>query len=557
MSDSSPAFEIRSLSSLSKVFLDQDLLDSEVKSGTALWNEVYSFQVAYRSQETLKNIRISVQSDWSPYTRLRTVGHAPSELPTYPNPDAGYLRTSPGLFPDILVPLAEGAHAVAGQWRSVWVTVDLPSMEQSGAGGKRVSGTIALSFEAQDGKPLGEALHSLDVLSAELPPQKLLHTQWFHSDCIATQYGVEVFGEEHWRFIEAYATNAFRHGINLLLTPLFTPPLDTAIGHERPTVQLVAVEKTGDDSYRFDFGLLDRWVDMCDRIGIRHFEFSHLFTQWGAKHAPKIMAKVNGEEKRIFGWDTDAAGAEYRSFLDQFLPELVAFIRERGLENRVYFHVSDEPIMDHLDNYRQASELLKKHLSDFPFLDALSNYEFYKHGLVDIAIPSNDHIEDFIEQKIDPLWTYYCCAQSDKVSNRFFSLPSYRNRIIGLQFYKFGVQGFLHWGFNFWYSQYSAKPIDPYRVTDADVAFPSGDAFAVYPGADGPVDSLRWEVFREGLQDLRALELLESLAGRERAMGLVEEGLDAPIAFDSYPQSAEWLLDRRARINAAISEALV
>jgi hypothetical protein len=92
-------------------------------------------------------------------------------------------------------------------------------------------------------------------------------------------------------------------------------------------------------------------------------------------------------------------------------------------------------------------------------------------------------------------------------------------------------------------------------VTDADVAFPSGDAFAVYPGAEGPVDSLRWEVFREALQDLRALELLESLTGKERAMALIEEGLEAPIAFDSYPQSAEWLLDRRARINAAIEEA--
>ncbi|MHA6482404.1 DUF4091 domain-containing protein [Paenibacillus sp. strain BS8-2] len=552
----SPAFEIRSLSSLTKVFIDQELHDPEVNSGTSLWNEVYSFQIAYRSHETLKNIRISVQSDWSPFITLRTVGHAPSELPTYPNPDAGYLRTTPGLYPDILVPLEEGAHAVAGQWRSVWVTVDLPPMAQSGSAGGRVSSSITLSFAAQDGRALGEALHTLNVLPAELPPQKLLHTQWFHSDCIATQYGVEVFSEEHWRLIEAYASNAYRHGINLLLTPLFTPPLDTAIGHERPTVQLVAVEQFGDGAYRFDFSLLDRWVDMCGRIGIRHFEFSHLFTQWGAKHAPKIMAKVNGEDKRIFGWDTDAAGGEYRSFLDQFLPELVTFIRTRGIEKQVYFHISDEPLMEHMDNYRQASEILKKHLHEFPFLDALSNYEFYKHGLVDIAIPSNDHIEDFIEQKIDPLWTYYCCAQSDKVSNRFFSLPSYRNRIIGLQFYKFGVKGFLHWGFNFWYSQYSAKAINPYLVTDADVAFPSGDAFAVYPGADGPVDSLRWEVFREGLQDLRALELLESLTGKEHAMALIEEGLVEPIAFNRYPHGADWLLDRRARINAAIAEAM-
>ena len=175
---------------------------------------------------------------------------------------------------------------------------------------------------------------------------------------------------------------------------------------------------------------------------------------------------------------------------------------------------------------------------------------------MEIPVPANDHIEPFIEQGVDPLWTYYCVSQRKKVSNRFFSLPSYRNRILDLQLYKFGIQGFLHWGFNFWYSQYSVHPIDPFRVTDANLAFPSGDAFVVYPGENGPLDSLRWEVFREGLQDMRALELLESLAGKERALHMTEQELTEPITFKTYPQSAAWLLQCRERINAAISEAL-
>ncbi len=555
MSYGSLVFETRCLSSLSKVFADQEVQDTPVNNGTALWNEVYSFQVAYRSRETFKSIQITVQSDWSPYITVRSVGLAPSELPAFQDVDEGYLRTSPGLYPDILMPLADGVHAIGGQWRSLWVTVALPPMQQSGAVGRK-SGEIVLTFATREGEALAEAGYTLDVLPAELPPQKLMHTAWFHCDCLATQYDVEVFSEAHWQLIEAYASNAARHGVNLLLTPLFTPPLDTAIGHERPTVQLVGVEKTSADTYRFDFSLLDRWVDMCERIGIRYFEFSHLFTQWGAKHAPKIVAAVNGEPVRIFGWDTDATGAEYESFLDQFLPELTAFIRARGLEQRVFFHVSDEPMMEHMEYYRQASQKLKKHLSDFPFLDALSDYEFYKHGLVEIPIPANNHIQPFIEQETKPLWTYYCCAQGREVANRFFSLPSYRNRILGLQLYKYGVRGFLHWGFNFWYSQYSIKPIDPFRVTDAGLAFPSGDAFVVYPGEHGPMDSLRWEVFHEGLQDMRALELLESLIGKEEALQLVEQGTDDALTFRTYPHSAQWLLECRERINTAIASAL-
>lgn len=33
--------------------------------------------------------------------------------------------------------------------------------------------------------------------------------------------------------------------MNMLYTPLFTPPLDTAVGGERMTVQLVGMEKAG------------------------------------------------------------------------------------------------------------------------------------------------------------------------------------------------------------------------------------------------------------------------------------------------------------------------
>ena len=556
MNSASTIFETRCLSSLSKVFGDTELLDSKVNSGTALWNEVYSFQVAYRSNNLMRYLKVSIQSELQPYVTVRSVGLSPSDMPTFAQSDDDYIRKTPGLYPDILYPLEQGVHAAPNQWRSVWVTVALPAKAEANSAEKAASYDIKLAFADSSGNHLGEEQFTLEVLPAELPSQQLLHTEWFHTDCIATQYEVDVFSEEHWTLIEKYVSNAARHGVNLLLTPLFTPPLDTAVGSERPTVQLIGVEQVGEHKYKFSFDKLERWIAMCQRVGIENYEFSHLFTQWGAAHAPKIVAFVNGEEKRIFGWETDAAGEAYRAFLDQFLPELVAFIQKHGLEEHVYFHVSDEPVLAHQENYRKASEILKKHLGSFTFLDALSDFEFYKQRLVDVPIPSNDHIEPFIEQQVEPLWTYYCCGQYSEVSNRFFSMPSYRNRVIGTQLYKFNVKGFLHWGFNFWYSQFSTKQIDPFRVTDADCGFPSGDAYVVYPGSDGPLDSLRWEVFMEGLQDLRALQLLEQLTSREQALELLEQGLEESITFKQYPRSIDWLLQARQRINTAIAEAL-
>ncbi|WP_248925672.1 DUF4091 domain-containing protein [Paenibacillus hamazuiensis] len=550
-----PSIETKTLSSLSKVFPDEDIAEQPVCQATALAGETYSFQVAYRAQgvtRTIRGVRVKVESRLEPFVSVRTVGWVPSELPMYPEYEGTLLRSAPGLFPDPLLPVSEteGHLAVPGQWRSLWVGAEL--------GGSIPEGVypIRIMFEAEDGRLLGEAAFELTLLPAALPDQTLIHTEWFHADCLAVHYNVEVFGEEHWRLMEAYADAATRHGVNMLLTPLFTPPLDTKVGGERPTVQLIDVIKNG-ESYSFGFGKLRRWVEMCGRVGIRYLEMSHLFTQWGAKHAPKIVAAEDGQPVKLFGWETDASSDAYKAFLDAFLPELVAFLKENGLERRCFFHISDEPHKEHLLSYRSARESVRRHLEDFPIIDALSDYDFYEQGDVPTPIPASNKIAPFLQGNVEPLWTYYCCSQFRKVSNRFFAFPSARNRVIGVQLYKFDIAGFLHWGYNFWFTQYSVSSVDPFHTTDAGCAFPSGDAFLVYPGKDGPIESIRMEVFYEALQDLRALRLLESLIGREETLRLVEEGLAEPLTFDQFPQDAEWLLGLRERVNRRIQEKIV
>jgi len=540
--------QTRCVSSLAKVFPDRDLQEARLERASCLRGEVFSFQVAYRSPALMKPVFVRVESDLP--ASVRSVGLAPSELPIYADHDGRILQAAPGLFPDPLFPVdeREGVHALPNQWRAVWVTVHVHEEAPQGAHAVRVQ------LESPEGERLAEETLQLEVLPATLPKQRLLHTEWFHADCLAVYYGHEVFSEPHWDMIGKYMKTAAEHGINMILTPLFTPPLDTAVGGERPTVQLVDVEKTG-ESYRFGFDLLDRWLDLAQRRGLEYFEFSHLFTQWGAKHAPKIVATVDGERKKIFGWETDAGGNEYEAFLSQFLPELVRHIERRGLENRCYFHVSDEPKLEDLASYQNASRILNRWLPErYPVIDALSDYDFYVKGLVKQPIPASNHLEPFLQNGVKPLWTYYCCSQYRDVSNRFFAFPSARNRIIGMQLYKYGMAGFLHWGYNFWFSQYSRKPVDPFRVTDALHAFPSGDAFLVYPGEDGPVESIRLEVFYEALQDLRALELLESRIGKEKTLELLERDLDRPLTFREYPDSADWLLRARERVNRAIAD---
>ena len=325
------SLETRLLSSLVKVFADEELKAKSWTKGYMLSNEVYSFQVAYRWQGPMvKNINVRIDSELSPWITVRKVELLPSEMPCYWDHDDNILRSTPGLYPDLLRPIDEdGLTFLPNQWRSIWITIDPESEAKAG------SYSIAVIFENQEGEELGRELFEIELIGKELPKQTLIHTQWFHCDCLATWYGVEVFSEDHWKIIERYVKTAADHGVNMILTPIFTPPLDTAVGGERPTVQLVDVEKNG-STYSFGFDKLKRWVDMCRSNGIEYFEFSHLFTQWGAKHAPKIVAKENGELKRIFGWYTDATAEEYKSFLDQFLPELVRFIEDNGLKGQLF-----------------------------------------------------------------------------------------------------------------------------------------------------------------------------------------------------------------------------
>ena len=125
---------------------------------------------------------------------------------------------------------------------------------------------------------------------------------------------------------------------------------------------------------------------------------------------------------------------------------------------------------------------------------------------------------------------------------------------MGFLAYIYDLAGFLHWGYNFYYSQYSWRSIDPFSVTDAGGAFPAGDAFLVYPGKTGdPLDSIRHEVFFAGLQDLRACRTLEKKIGREAVLKLLNEGAPRPLKMNDFPANDAFLMEKRRAVYDAIA----
>ncbi len=560
--------KIELLNSLAKVYPDRDIdIKDRLQSGCMLKNEVYSFQAAYRADAPFQgtvNIFTEAPDEIKDIISIRYVDYVPCDMPMYDRTLKSCDHPEPGLFPDILRELPAVRWVYSNAWRSVFISID--ASKKPVAPGK-YDITVHISNDADHSETF-----TLDVLDAELPEQRLTVTHWFHTDSLCNYYGFEFDSDEYWRVTENFAKTAAEYGINMLLTPIFTPPLDTAPGGERRTIQLVDViryedggESTdgaaGDVKYSFGFEKLSKWIAMCKRAGIRYFEISHLFTQWGCKYAPKVMAECRTssgtEYRRIFGWETPGCSDEYLTFLSQLLPELTDVLRAEGVFDQCYFHVSDEPSAEVMEDYRKCAGFMRRYVPSDRIFDALSDITFYRNGLVTCPVVALDHIHAFIEERPPHLWAYYCCGQVT-TANKFLAYPAWRNRMLGAQLFKYGTEGFLQWGYNFYNTHLSLESVDPYATSTAGGWVPGGDPFVVYPSKDGSaLPSLRLEIFREAMQDMRAMEALASkMAGTfpnprdavSIALGLEELRFDK---FDFIDNS--YLINLRERINKMLA----
>ncbi len=521
---------IKTISSMEKIMPEIEPIEWE-NGNTMFSNERFHFQIALQnnSEVMLKLLKVKITGLDEEYISMRTVELVPAGY-VIPSADDYYISTKTGVFPDVLKPFGKkGLVLPCMQWRSVWVTINA---EKNIPAGKY---ELKIEILNPENEVIGKCKYALEVLEEKLPECDLKLTNWMHYDCIAHRHNVELFGDDFYKVFEYYLKAYVTCGQNMLLTPLFTPPLDTLVGGERRTAQLVGVKKM-QTGYEFCFDELKKFISFVTARGIKYIEFSHLFTQWGGEFCPKIMAETGNGEEKIFGWETKADEQEYVAFLGAFLPALMQKLEEWGVAEKCYFHLTDEPHIDHLENYEKCRALVKKYIKDRPIMDAMSNYDFYEKGLVDIPVPIANRYLSFKEHGVKNMFVYYCCVPCTAYySNRALGMPLQRTRILGWQLYASGVQGFLHWGFNFYNTAFSLEEIDPYADTSAGGMFPAGDSFIVYPAQDNVLMSIRGESIGEAVQDYRLCMLLEQCIGKEKVQELLRGwGIEA---YHKYPRS--------------------
>ena len=499
-------------------------------------NEQFSFQVAVRmGNEMPRQVRVVADgpAGWS--VRTRRAGYVPvrhHNTPVEEDPlDVDGLGQIPGYVPDPL--FDEDSVLLPGcETHAFWMTVK--------PGRRAEPGTYEIDVRVIPDRG-AEKKHTVRIRLHDLRLRRRTGfpiTHWFYADALIDWYRTDLFDKRFWEILPSYVQNVVDHGGDMLYVPVFTPPLD---GVKSPS-QLLRVTRTGKDEYRFDWRDVKRYIALAQKCGIRYFEWCHPITQWGAKHAIRVYENQGWGEKLLWPPNTVAVGKTYRNFLAQYLPKLYRFLTAEKVLNRSFFHISDEPHgEEHLANYKKDRAMLKELAPWMKVMDALTEIEFARQKLTDMPIPSIRTALDFAAEGI-PSWCYYCCGPRGKYLNRLMDTPLPKIAMHGFLFYRWPFKGFLHWGYNYWYQSQTRHLIDPFSIQDG-LRWPGwayGDTFEVYPGPDGPIDSIRWEVFGESLQDYALLQTL----GVDRDSGI----FDPVVSFQDFPKAEQWRRGARTKV---------
>ena len=242
--------------------------------------------------------------------------------------------------------------------------------------------------------------------------------------------------------------------------------------------------------------------------------------------------------------------------MDAYLPEFLAFSKKMGINDRLVFHISDEPALEHVQGYTRALAVVKKHLDGYMMCDALSHYDYYERGLTETPVVSTLFADNFYG-KCDSFMLYYTGGKpNEHLSNRLLTSSPQKTRILGVQLYKYRAKGFLHWGYNYYYGRMCHWVFDPAQNPYAYRNLPAV-SYLVYPLFDRTVaPSIREMQMRDAISDYRALKRLESLIGYEKTVAFCEAFFGETISVFTLPKSGDSMHAFREALNQEIEKHL-
>lgn len=212
--------------------------------------------------------------------------------------------------------------------------------------------------------------------------------------------------------------------------------------------------------------------------------------------------------------------------------ELVDKLRAKGLLDKAFFYLVDEPNASRYPDVRNYKDILRRVAPDVPNLVTIQPVDELV-GDVDIWVAEIDKYDpDFAHERQaagDHVWWYTCVVPKHPFPSYHLDDDSVGTRLLSWMQRDNGVEGTLFWSTTIFKKWNGSQYVDRDVWTDP-MAYPgaNGDGYLFYPGTalgiDGPIVTLRMETLREGAEDYEYLWLLEQRLNEAAAkLGLGSE----------------------------------
>ncbi len=216
-------------------------------------------------------------------------------------------------------------------------------------------------------------------------------------------------------------------------------------------------------------------------------------------------------------WD-----AQIDVWLDQ-MDTAMAEYEEAGVADKAVVYGFDEVTGPMLEAARHTFERFKERFPDVPIMTTLRDdsmgVDTDLAGLVDIWVPWIDGYQQDVAERTrergEQVWWYHAISTRYPQPNWFNGYPPIDSRMLmGPMSHQAGVEGILYYATNRWLVSDRGDQLllDDGILSDWNPATyngTAGDGSLFYPGAEGPMSSLRLENVRDGLEDHSLMQELK------------------------------------------------
>ncbi|NLN91193.1 MAG: DUF4091 domain-containing protein [candidate division WS1 bacterium] len=277
-----------------------------------------------------------------------------------------------------------------------------------------------------------------------------------------------------------------------------------------------------------------------------------------------------------------AGTPEYERIFSAYVGQIRQHLAEKGWLDKAFVYWFDEPepkdyefVIDGMDRLARHAPGLRRMLTE--------QVEQELIGYVDVWCPLTPQLEsDLTDDRMaagDTFWWYVCTGPKAPWATLFIDHPATELRVWSWQTYQHGVRGLLVWATNYWTSgaAYPDQPQNPwedpmsyvsgYSFQAGDVGYwGNGDGRFIYPPnrdpldtetkyLTGPVNSLRWEMLRDGIEDYEYLRILEGLAvaaNDAEALALLEIPEEISASLTQFATDSTPIYEHRLKVAEAI-----